>query len=91
MLPLANEVWGKVMFLHLSVILYGRVSAPLHAGIHTLLGRHPPADSPLADNPLWDTVNKRVVRILLECIFIYTGGLLEAVSFEGMHKHSLFR
>ena len=40
-----NEVWGKVMFLHLSVILFtgGQVSAPLHAGIHPYpLGRHPP-------------------------------------------------
>ena len=36
--PLANEVWGKVMFLHLSVshsVHGGQVSAPLHAGIHT--------------------------------------------------------
>ena len=33
---------GKVMFLHLSVILFtGGVSAPVHAGIHTPLGRHP--------------------------------------------------
>ena len=33
---------GKVMFLHLSVILFtGWVSAPVHAGIHPP-GRHPP-------------------------------------------------
>ena len=35
-------VWGKVMFLHPSVILFMGVSAPLHAGIHTSLVRHPP-------------------------------------------------
>ena len=38
-----NEVWGKVMFLHPSVILFtGGVSAPLHAGMHA----PPPADPP---------------------------------------------
>ena len=37
----------KVMFLHLSVshsVHKGAGSASVHAGIHTLLGRHPPAD-----------------------------------------------
>ena len=58
LLPPANEVWGKVMFLHLSVILFtgGGESAPLHAGIHspgrdTTLGRHP-----LGRNPLGQTL-----------------------------------
>ena len=38
---------GKVMFLHLSVILStGGVSAPVHAGIHTPLARHPPGQTP---------------------------------------------
>ena len=38
---------GKVMFLHLSVILFtGGVSAPVHAGIHIPLGRHPPGRHP---------------------------------------------
>ena len=43
-LPPANEVWGKVMVLHPSVILFiGRgVSTPLHAGVH-----------PQADTPSW--------------------------------------
>ena len=46
-LPPANEVWGKVMFLHLSVILFtGGVSARLHAGMHTPSGRHPPRQTP---------------------------------------------
>ena len=37
LLPPANKFWGKVMFLHLSVILLigGGGSAPLYAGIHT--------------------------------------------------------
>ena len=60
-LPPTKEVWGKVMFLYLSVIHSCRrgVSAPLHAGIHpqadTLLGRHP------SPQILWDTVNKQQV------------------------------
>ena len=36
LLPLANEVWGKVIFLHLFVILFtGGGSASVHAGIPT--------------------------------------------------------
>ena len=66
--------WGKVMFLHLSVILSTGGSAT-----HTPpLGRHLPGQNPppskqppWADAPLrnayWDAVNKRAVRILLEC------------------------
>ena len=64
---------GKVMFLHLSVILsMGGVSASVHAGIHTpskpLLGRHPPGrqhthtpgqTSPWADTPQADTFPDR--------------------------------
>ena len=61
LLPSANEVWGKVMFLHLSVILFTRgVSA------HCILGyTHPStqADSPPGQTPplsdTTDTVNKR--------------------------------
>ena len=61
-LPPANEVWGKVIFLHMSVILFtGGVSAPLDADPHPL-----DADPP-------DTVNKRAVRILLECILVLKG------------------
>ena len=33
LLPPANEVWGKVIFLHLSVILFTGGSASVHAGI----------------------------------------------------------
>ena len=78
---------GKVMFLHLSVILFtGGLSGtplgrhpqcmlgytpstqcmlgytppyPVHAGIHTTL-----------PSACWDMVNKRAVRILLECILV---------------------
>ena len=39
--------YDKVMFLHLSVILFtGGVSAPVHAGIHPL-GQTPPAEQAL--------------------------------------------
>ena len=65
---------GKVMFLHLSVILF----------CHTPPGRHPPAQCMLGYTPCtvhagihiplqsacWDTVNKRPIRILLECILV---------------------
>ena len=54
-LPPANEVWGKVIFLHLFVILFtGGVSASVHAGIPPPRSRHPPgADTPLGvDTPL---------------------------------------
>ena len=56
-LPPANEVWGKVMFLHLSVILFTVGFVFQHAMEQTPLPRI-----------LQDTVNKRAVRILLECI-----------------------
>ena len=82
---------GKVMFLHLSVMLFTGMSAthtppladpPPHLDRHPLgrypsprqappLGKHPWANTPLGRHPLcsacWDTVNKRAVRILLEC------------------------
>ena len=71
-----NEVWGKVIFLHLSVILFTGGSAPLHAGIHPPPGADTPQDqrqapprsrSPPVQYMLGDTGNKRAVRILLEC------------------------
>ena len=38
----ANKVWGKVIFLHLSVILFtGDVSASVHAGVHPPRGDPP--------------------------------------------------
>ena len=71
-------------FLHLSVNHYvhgGRGCLPLvwrgpvkseFRGVHP--GQTPlQADTPWADTPpqaLWDTVNKRAVRILLECILV---------------------
>ena len=93
-LPPAKEVWGKVMFLHLCVILFtgGDWLPSMHHRSHDqgvclwgvclweicLWGvciqgdLHPGwADSPPPPEIhgiLQDTVNKRVVRILLECI-----------------------
>ena len=56
-LPPANEVWGKVIFLHLSVILF--------TGGEYLAGTPPPEQYMLED-----TGNKRAVRIILECILV---------------------
>ena len=53
LLPPANEVWGKLMFLHLSVIQSkGGGSVPLHARIHTPRQTPPLVDTPLGQTPL---------------------------------------
>ena len=60
LLPPANEVWGKVIFLHLFVILFrgGGGSASVHAGIP------PHWEAPPHHRACWEM---RAVRILLEC------------------------
>ena len=77
--------FAKVMFLHLSVILFtwggclpqcmlgytpSRADIPLGADTPGI--RHPPwgADTPTAQCMLGDMGNKRAVRILLECILV---------------------
>ena len=73
-LPPANEVWAKVIFLHLSVILFTGGPASVHAGMPPTeqiprWSRHPPEQTPpppVQCTPR-DTGNKRAVRILLEC------------------------
>ena len=77
-----NEVWGKLVFLHLCVILFkggGERSAP--PGCRPpRIGQTPPLDADptprgWADtppHPTPDTVNKRTVRILLECMLVIT-------------------
>ena len=77
-LQTANEVWGKVMFLHLCVILLTGVLASQHVSQVTWpVGGLPPgsgsASRGWADRPapaLRDTINKWAVRILLECILV---------------------
>ena len=60
-LPPSNKVWGKVMFLHLSVILFtGR-------GCVSSLGRHP---APSDTMGYGQQAGRRAVRILLECILV---------------------
>ena len=61
---------GKVMFLHLSVILFtGGVHPP---GRHTTpLGRHPLGRHlPRRHTPSWQPPLQRTIRILLECILV---------------------
>ena len=77
-LPPANEVWGKIIFLHLSVILL--TWGGEYLGRYTLRQGTPPGQvHPQAGTPpreqgssawLGDTGNKRAVRILLECILV---------------------
>ena len=78
---------GKVMFLHLSVILFtGGVSAPVHAGIHTPLGRHPPGRQPPAQCVLGYTPPPPA-----QCILGYTSpypvhaGIHMATAADGAH------
>ena len=71
--------WGKVMFLHVSVILFkvGREDWEDNPWADTPHGRHPRQISPhrgqtsLLRSACWDTVNKRAVRILLECNLVF--------------------
>ena len=75
--------FAKVMFLHLSVILFtGGVSASVHAGIHppeqtptphweqTPPSKHTPPWEQTPPCMLGDTGNKRAVRILVECVLV---------------------
>ena len=55
-----NEVVAKVIFLHLSVILFTGGVASVHAGMPT----------PTPRSRLRHTVYERPVRILLECILV---------------------
>ena len=63
LLPPANEVWSKVIFLHLSVILFTGGSASVHDGIPqpprpgTPWTRDcsPPSDTPQTRHPLGQT------------------------------------
>ena len=80
----ANEVWCKVMLLHLSVshsVHWGAVYPIAYwdtpprpdtpqADTHQAdtLGRHPPTQA--IPQILRDTVNKRAVHILLECMLV---------------------
>ena len=67
----ANEVWGKVIFLHLSVILFTRGGVPgprgLLRGGCLLLGGG--GSAPGGGGAWWRPL-LRAVRILLECILV---------------------
>ena len=72
--------WGKVTFLHVSVILFsGGLCLSACCDTPPTGSRHPPEQTPPREQTpppeqwqcmLGDTGNKRVVRILLECILI---------------------
>ena len=74
LLPPAKEVWGKVMFLHLSVCSQGGLhpgGAAFRGGSASKEGVS--ASRVLGRTPLGilrDTVNERAVSILLECILV---------------------
>ena len=72
-----NEVFEGYVLTR--VCLSTGVSAPLHAGIHPppwqtpLVSPYPPGQTPPLHSACWDMVNKRAVRIPLECnlVFVY--------------------
>ena len=87
LLPPANEVWGKVIFLHLFVILFtgggmhGQwggwgmcMVGGVHAGGGACVARG--VCMPCTPHAAWyheiRSVNERAVRILLECILVRT-------------------
>ena len=80
-LPPANEVWAKVLFLQLCVILFtGRRWVCIHRGVSTskggvyFQGVSSSGGGGVGQAPphriIWDVVNKRVVRILLKCVLV---------------------
>ena len=74
-LPLTNEVWGNVMFSQVFVCPHGGGGwlPSMHHWSHNQGGsaQPPRMQTPLdADHDPRDTVNKRAVRILLECILV---------------------
>ena len=78
LLPPANEVWGKVIFLHLFVIPFTGGACVVAPGGHAWLLRGcmvaPGGHAWLLPGGgrawLRDTINERAVRILLECILV---------------------
>ena len=63
LLPPANEVWGKVMFLHLSVCLF--TAGGWSASVGGSASRGDWADPPPGYYGIWST------SILLECILVF--------------------
>ena len=85
LLPPANEVCEGYVFTGVCLSTGGLWQTPPWADHPPPLGRHPTtgptiphwADTPQPDplplcSACWDTVNKRVVRIPLECILVNT-------------------
>ena len=68
LLPPANEVWGQGdVFTPVCHSVHrgeGNMSAPLHAGLHTPLGRYPTPGQTPPTRILRDTVNKRAVHFV---------------------------
>ena len=65
--------FAKVMFSQVSVCPQGGaggVCAPMHVGIHPPWAGTPPGRYTPLFSACWDTVNKRAVRIPLECILV---------------------
>ena len=69
LLPPANEVWGKVMFLHLSVCPQGEWGVMMSLPV---MDSTPPPSGTAEPPPPGQhhPVNKRAVGILLECFFV---------------------
>ena len=70
---IAHAKFTKVVFLHLSVVLFTGGGLPGQVtpwGRYTPLGRYIPGRY-TPHSACWDTVNKRAVRILLECFLVF--------------------
>ena len=86
-LPPANEVWGKVIFLHLSVILFtvgGGVCLSVCWDTHPPPGPDPP---PRAECMLWDTINILFFPFLFSPISFCPLKLAPYVFFTKTERH----
>ena len=100
-LPPANEVWGKVMFLHLCAILFmgGGWLPSMHHRSHDqgvclegdglYPGKSASRGRGRADQPFKMHGNKRAVHILLECILVSLFILFHSFLFFLLHWFAL--
>ena len=91
LLPPANKVCGKVMFLHVSVILStggvgsmrDKGACVAGRGVHGGGGCACPCHAcPLPHTPNCHAVNERAIRILLDCILVFNENPITGIITE---------